>query len=1145
MLSTLGLHDIKTIGGNFTWIGKRSKYSIMSRIDRAVANSDWLEMYPTATVTLLPWIGSDHRPLLLNTEGTKWKKVSLFRYDMRWRLLPDFNQVIEQAWNQDCANVTYGDIHAIINKCRKALSIWRSKKNTNSQKVIEQLKMDIQKAYEAPAIDYVHLQTLKAQLQLQYRLEEEYWRTKSRILWLQAGDKNTKFFHAKTKQRRSYNRILHLHDEAGKHYSTVKDIHSHILTYFRNLYTRKRIIIDPHLMNGIPLTVTEDINKSLTRPVTEKEIKDAVFAMNPEKTPGPDGMTAAFYRQHWEVIKPGVLSYINLFFEQSYLDPRINETHICLIPKIENPITIKDYRPISLANVAYKIISKILAERLKPWLHNIITENQSAFIPGRLITDNVLISHELMHSLHTKNLKNKFMALKLDIAKAFDKVEWSFIDLVMEKMGFCRQWRDWIMKCISTVSYSVLINGEPSRTIKPQRGLRQGDPISPYLYIICTEGLSRLIKQNIQEKKIHGFQASRSGPPISHLLFADDSLLFCKATEEEAINISKILKTYQKASGQEVNYNKSAISFGKAGKEVLLKAVITALPAYTMSCFLLPKVLIQEITKAMRRFWWSANKDKHSISWIAWDKITASKKEGGLGIRDMMAFNKALLAKQVWRLITQPSSLLARVYKAKYYRKTNILDSRSYQTSSFAWRSLVQTFPLITRGLKWIIGDGQRTRVWFDNWLPGPHNVAPVGPASSILPNLLVKDLLAPCLTRWDISKLRALFHPEYIPKILSIRLSITGAHDTAYWMYSKTGAYTVKTGYHIQKAIDKENAHNQVPSDPVIAQRDKYLYNLWNLKIPPKIKLFWWKCIHNGLPVAENLNIRGCRVYRYCQLCGEEVETVKHMLFGCRVAREAWKLSLLNTCPQFDHLNTTLSLLQELMERMQQGITDTLPFYLGWRLWKMCNKLVYENKRDHITQVIHAAIMDKQLWEEAQNHNSVNNPQHSTATQSQIAFPLSSFLHSLPQRIDHFCIVDASWKSPEDQAGIGWSLTSIEGTPRFQGSSAIEPTSSSLVAEAMAMLLAVQQAQTLRYDNVTFIGNCGELFKCLRMEAMDGRMHATYINEATSIVKDIVSIAKQNSFSFLHVPRHLVVTADQLAKKARWNKQQYVITWY
>lgn len=213
---------------------------------------------------------------------------------------------------------------------------------------------------------------------------------------------------------------------------------------------------------------------------------------------------------------------------------------------------------------------------------------------------------------------------------------------------------------------------------KPQRGLRQGDPISPYLYIICTEGLSRFIKHSISRQEIHGFKASRSGPPVSHLLFADDFLVFCKATQEEAHNLTRSLSTYQIASGQEVNYAKSAISFSKgtskqtqeqiikelginrmggfgkylglpdhigrnrheafqyitqriknkleswyskflspAGKEVLLKAVITALPAYTISCFLLPKTILREITKAMRRFWWSANLDKRSIPWIA------------------------------------------------------------------------------------------------------------------------------------------------------------------------------------------------------------------------------------------------------------------------------------------------------------------------------------------------------------------------------------------------------------------------------------------------------------------------------------------------------------------------------------------------
>lgn len=293
------------------------------------------------------------------------------------------------------------------------------------------------------------------------------------------------------------------------------------------------------------------------------EVKKAVFAMNPGKTPGPDGISVAFYHQHWEAIKTGVFSFVRNFFENNYLDTKLNQTHICLIPKIEKPTTVKDYRPISLANVAYKIISKILAERLKPWLNSIITENQSAFIPGRLITDNVLIAHELMHSLNTKNLKNKFMAVKLDIAKAFDKVEWRFVDAVMEKMGFCERWRRWIMTCITTVTYSVLINGKQTRTIKPRRGLRQGDPISPYLYIICTEGLSRLIKQNIQKQMIHGFKASRSGPPVSHLLFADDSLVFCIATEEEARNMAQILSMYQRASGQEINYAKSAISFAK------------------------------------------------------------------------------------------------------------------------------------------------------------------------------------------------------------------------------------------------------------------------------------------------------------------------------------------------------------------------------------------------------------------------------------------------------------------------------------------------------------------------------------------------------------------------------------------------------
>lgn len=493
MISISGMHDLKTIGGYFTWIGNRAHYHIKSRIDRTMANCDWLDMYPTAHVKLLPWIGSDHRPLLVCTEDIKVNKHSLFRYDNRWRFNPEVKRVIKDVWATECTNIPPKDFHRIIEKCRRALSRWKSKNQTNTTKRINQLKEQIQQMYQSSTIDYATLNILKVELNLQYRMEEEYWRTKSRIQWLNAGDRNSKFFHSKTKQRRSRNRIIHIKDDQGNTKTKPGDIREQIMKYFQKLYTSEGTVIDEDLLRGIPVTISEEINTKLTAQVTEKEIEAAAFSINPDKSPGPDGMNAGFYRHHWEIIKQGVIPYVKTFFHQNHLDPKLNQTHVCLIPKIDSPSSIRDYRPISLSNVAYKIISKILAERLKPYLNGAISENQNAFISGRLITDNVLIAHELMHSLHTKKLKTKFMAFKLDISKAFDKVEWNFIVQIMRRMGFCNTWCQWIHKCLSTVSYSILINGEPTDIIRPQRGIRQGDPISPYLYILCAEGLSQLI----------------------------------------------------------------------------------------------------------------------------------------------------------------------------------------------------------------------------------------------------------------------------------------------------------------------------------------------------------------------------------------------------------------------------------------------------------------------------------------------------------------------------------------------------------------------------------------------------------------------------------------------------------------------------
>jgi len=195
----------------------------------------------------------------------------------------------------------------------------------------------------------------------------------------------------------------------------------------------------------------------------------------------------------------------------------------------------KDWRPITLCNVLYKLLSKVLANRLKTVLHKCISENQSAFVPGRYILDNTMAAIEVVHYMKSKTSGRKgSVALKLDISKAYDRIDWLYLKEVMEKMGFCPQWVNWIMMCIETVDYSVLVNQESVGPIIPGRGLRQGDPLSPYLFILCAEGLSALNHQAEVRGELHGAKICRNAPIVTHLLFADDCFLFFMATEAEA-----------------------------------------------------------------------------------------------------------------------------------------------------------------------------------------------------------------------------------------------------------------------------------------------------------------------------------------------------------------------------------------------------------------------------------------------------------------------------------------------------------------------------------------------------------------------------------------------------------------------------------
>ena len=307
--------------------------------------------------------------------------------------------------------------------------------------------------------------------------------------------------------------------------------------------------------------VSQDMNEKLLAEFKAEDVRHALKQMHPTKAPRPDSMSPIFCQQYWEIVSPEVIKCVLDMLNSGVIPYGINETYICLIPKVKSPQKITKYRPISLCNVIYKLISKVLANRLKSILAEVIDESQSAFVPGRLISDNVLVAFEMMHSIDHRRKEKEAIMVVLDISKAYDRVKWAYLEAMMGRMGFNERWISLIMMCVCTVEYSILINGEVKGKIIPTRGLRQGDPISPYLFLLCVEGLSAMLKKEEREGHLKGVAVSREAPQISHLFFVDNSVVFCKASVQECDRVIKVLEDYEGESGQKLNKGKTSLFF--------------------------------------------------------------------------------------------------------------------------------------------------------------------------------------------------------------------------------------------------------------------------------------------------------------------------------------------------------------------------------------------------------------------------------------------------------------------------------------------------------------------------------------------------------------------------------------------------------
>jgi hypothetical protein len=374
---------------------------------------------------------------------------------------------------------------------------------------------------------------------------------------LKHGDRNTRFFHTCCSERKRRNRITNLKKENNEIIEGQEELKQHIYDYYKSLFTSQPATNLSELLEHVQPRVSNYINDSLCSPFTEDEVIEALQNIGDLKAPGPDGMPAIFYKTFWDVVGDQVKNEVLQVLNGGPVPVEWNNTNMVLIPKIKNPQCIKDLRPISLCNVIYKIVSKVLTNRLKVFIGDIISQNQSAFIPGRLITDNVLVAYEMTHFIKHKRNGDGYMAVKLDMSKAYDRVEWNFLEATLSKIGFHSSWVSLLMKCVRSVTYRIKVNGELTDVIYPQRGLRQGDPLSPYLFLIVAEGFSSLLHIAEQQGLIEGIKICPTAPSVSHLLFADDSLLLLKADSDNATELQHILNMYEVCSGQVINKEKS------------------------------------------------------------------------------------------------------------------------------------------------------------------------------------------------------------------------------------------------------------------------------------------------------------------------------------------------------------------------------------------------------------------------------------------------------------------------------------------------------------------------------------------------------------------------------------------------------------
>lgn len=728
-LHQLEIQDLRYHGEKYTWSNKRPDNPIAKKLDRALINEHWLNSYPCSLAVFHAPDISDHTPCCIEPirplpqAGTK--PFKFFNY---LTLHPDFLKLVAETWVcTESENHSLSQLSVKQKELKSVLKTLNKEKFSDKQKRVSDtncLFMDAQVlSLRQPTSDnFAAEKALLEKLQFLKKIEEEYFKQLSRINWLRCGDQNTSYFHKVATARKAFNSIIILISVTGIEATSPEDIGNLAVAHFLNILGPPTPKTTPLMISSVADMIRTDRFSCsqaqaalLSRLPTPEDITKTLFKLNKNKSPGPDGFTSGFYTAAWDILGQEVINSISSFFKTSILPTSTNSTILTLLPKFPGATIIKDYRPISCCNTLYKVISKILVNRLKPLLPSIILPNQTAFIKGRLLLENCLLASELVSGYHKQQVEKK-LTLKLDIAKAFDSVRWDFLIACLLSLNLPQDYIQRLAACFTSPSFSVGINGRLHGFFKGTRGLRQGDPLSPYLFGLVMNILSHKLNEAAQSGRF-GFHPRCQESGLTHLCFADDILVFTDGSLNSVQMILQVLDEFKAFSGLSISVEKSCffssglseveidaitetcgipagtfpirylglplntrklsiancepllhqikskikswtskyLSF--AGRQVLISTVIGGITNFWSGAFILPKECISLIDKMCNAFLWKGTLEGKYVARVAWEKVATPRKNGGLGLRNLAIWNRTCIIKLLWLLLFRPESV--------------------------------------------------------------------------------------------------------------------------------------------------------------------------------------------------------------------------------------------------------------------------------------------------------------------------------------------------------------------------------------------------------------------------------------------------------------------------------------------------------